>query len=65
MTGVAQLAGMNNKNSAIPFFIQGTNSNPQFVPGVKGVLSNQFKSAGQNPAGNLMQGLSGILGKKK
>lgn len=62
--GLTQLAGMGGKGGAgIPFFIQGTTSDPKFSPDVKGMFSNQFK--GQNPAGNIMQGISGLLGKKK
>ena len=61
--GLTQLAGIGNKNAAIPFFIQGTTSDPKFMPDVKGMLNSQFK--GQNPAGNIMQGISGLLGKKK
>jgi AsmA protein len=62
VSGLAQLAGLNNKNAAIPFFIKGTTSDPQFVPDVKGMLNSQL--GGQNP-GNLLQGISGLLGKKK
>lgn len=60
--GLTQLAGVGNKNAAIPFFIQGTTSDPKFTPDVKGMLNSQFK--GQNPT-NLMKGISGFLGKKK
>lgn len=63
MGGIAQIANLGNKNAGIPFFIQGTTSDPKFVPDLKGMFSNQFK--GQNPAGNIMQGISGLLGKKK
>jgi AsmA protein len=55
----------------LPFFIQGTTSDPKFVPNVKGMLTNQFgalKGLGQgqqNPANSVMQGLGGLLGKKK
>lgn len=60
--GLTQIAGIGNKNAAIPFFIQGTTSDPKFMPDVKGMLNSQFK--GQNP-GDIVQGLSGLLGKKK
>lgn len=63
MGGLTQLAGIGNKNAGIPFFIQGTTSDPKFVPDVKGMLNSQFK--GQNPAGNIVQGISGLFGKKK
>jgi AsmA protein len=65
--GLTQLAGLGGSKGGggIPFFIQGTTSNPQFVPDVKGMLGNQLGVNGQNPAGNIVQGLSGLLGGKK
>lgn len=65
--GLTQLAGIGNSKGGggIPFFIQGTTSDPKFVPDVKGMLSNQLGVNGQNPAGNIVQGLSGLLGGKK
>lgn len=65
--GLTQLVGTGSKGGGIPFFIQGTTSDPKFMPDVKGMFSNAFKpgTQGQNPAGNLMQGISGLLGKKK
>jgi len=64
--GLSQLAGLgNSKGGGIPFFIQGTTSDPKFVPDVKGMLNNQFNLGGKNPAGNVLQGISGLLGKKK
>lgn len=63
--GLTQLVGMGSKGGGIPFFIQGTTSDPKFVPDVKGMFSSQFKSQGQNPASNIVQGISGLLGKKK
>jgi AsmA protein len=63
--GLTQLAGLgkNNGTPEIPFFIQGTTSDPKFAPDVKGMLNSQLKGA-QNPGG-LLQGISGLLGKKK
>ncbi len=54
----------------LPFFIQGTTADPKFVPNVKGMLTNQLGALGlgkgqQNPANSVMQGLGGLLGKKK
>ena len=63
MGGLTQIAGLGNKNAGIPFFIQGTTSDPKFAPDVKGMLGSQF--SGQNPAGNIVQGISGLFGKKK
>ncbi len=63
--GLTQLAGIGNKNGSIPFFIQGTTSDPKFVPDVKGMLGSQLPGvSGQNPAG-IVNGLSGLFGKKK
>ena len=66
VSGLTQLAGLGNKGGAIPFFIQGTTSDPKFVPDVKGMLGSQFGSAGkgQNPA-DLVNGITGLFGKKK
>ena len=36
-TGLSQLAGGQGKGASIPFFIQGTASDPKFVPDVKGI----------------------------
>jgi len=69
VTGVTQLAGLGGKGSgAIPFTIQGTTSNPTFMPDVKGMVNSQIKgllnpgAGGQN---NPLSGLSGLFGKKK
>lgn len=65
ISGLTQLAGMGNKNGSIPFFIQGTTSDPKFVPDVKGMLGSQLPGvSGQNP-GDIVNGLSGLFGKKK
>ncbi|MGA8153249.1 MAG: AsmA family protein [Terriglobales bacterium] len=66
VTGLTQLAGLGGKGGGIPFFIQGTTADPKFVPDVKGMLGSQFGSAGkgQSPA-NLVNGISGLFGKKK
>ncbi len=62
--GLAQVAGLGNKNAGIPFLIEGTTSDPKFLPNMKGLL-NQFNPAqGQNPASNILNGLGGLLGKK-
>ncbi|MGO9123503.1 MAG: AsmA family protein [Terriglobales bacterium] len=62
--GLTQLAGMGSKGGGIPFFIQGTTSDPKFVPDVKGMLGNPLGTAGQTPAG-IVNGLGGLFGKKK
>lgn len=67
VSGLTQLAGMGGKGGSIPFFIQGTTSNPKFVPDLKGMLGSQFKSGlptgGQG--GAAVDALSGLFGKKK
>ena len=63
--GISQLAGLGNKGGGIPFFIQGTTSDPKFVPDLKGMLSSEFGGKqGQSPA-NILNGLGGLLGGKK
>jgi len=71
--GLTQLAGMGGGGATIPFFIQGTTSNPTFVPDVAGIAEQQLKNRlgggalGKTPAGNspLGNALSGLFGKKK
>jgi AsmA protein len=63
---LSQLAGLGGKGTTIPFFIQGTTSNPTFVPDVQGMLSNRLKTGmpatqGQSP----LDALTGLFGKKK
>jgi AsmA protein len=70
--GLSKMAGAGSGKGGVPFAIEGTTSNPKFVPElggmvgglVKGQLGNVTK--GQLPgANNLPKGLGGILGKKK
>jgi len=77
VSGVSSIAGMGGKGASggIPFFIQGTASDPKFVPDVKGMLSsgigkNLGKGLGsQIPGGQTGQGavdaIGGLFGKKK
>ena len=59
--------GGTSHSGGIPFKIEGTTSQPLFVPDVagmaKGVVSNPLQQQQQNPLGNIMQGILG--GKKK
>src|SRR5579872_2058806 len=74
VSSVSALAGL-GKGAAIPFFIQGTASDPKFVPDVKGMLSSGLGSGlGKNlgsqvPGGQNAQGvvnaIGGLFGKKK
>jgi AsmA protein len=71
--GLTKMASMGGKG--IPFFVQGTASDPKFVPDVKGMvgsqLSNQLSNrlGSQVPGGQNAQGaikaLGGMFGKKK
>jgi len=65
------LTAMAGGKGGVPFFIQGTASDPKFVPDVKGMLGNQLSNrlGGQIPGGKSTQGLTdavtGLFGKKK
>ncbi len=75
VSGASKLAGLSGNGGTIPFFIQGTASDPKFVPDVKGMvgsqLSNQLSNrlGSQVPGGQNAQGavkaLGGLFGKKK
>jgi AsmA protein len=76
VTGLTQLAGIGGKGGSIPFFIQGTTSDPKFVPDVKGMVGSQMKgglggaleglTGGKTPSGNSpADALSGLFGGKK
>src|SRR5712692_8090375 len=75
VTGLTQLAGIGGKGGSIPFFIQGTTSDPKFVPDVQGMVGSQLKGGlggalgglkGNNPAGDSpIDALGGLFGKKK
>jgi AsmA protein len=75
VTGLTQLAGMGGKGGSIPFLIQGTTSDPKFVPDVQGMVGSQLKGGlggalggltGKNPSGNSpVDALGGLFGKKK
>jgi AsmA protein len=71
ISGLSQLAGMGSKGANVPFFIQGTASDPKFVPDVKGMLSSGLgKGLGSKvPGGQNAQGavnaITGLFKKKK
>jgi AsmA protein len=75
VSSASSLAGLSGKGASIPFFIQGTASDPKFVPDVKGMLSSGLgKGLGKNlgsqvPGGQNVQGvenaIGGLFGKKK
>jgi AsmA protein len=81
VAGLTQLAGIGGgggKSSGIPFFIQGTTSDPKFMPDVKGMVGGQLKGGLGGALGGLVGGknssgsspspadaLGGLFGKKK
>jgi AsmA protein len=67
VTGVTQLAGLGGKGTGnIPFTIQGTTSNPTFMPDVRGMVNSQVKGLLQpGNQNNPLGGLTGLFGKKK
>jgi AsmA protein len=72
VTGLTQMAGLGGKGSGnIPFMIQGTTSDPKFMPDVKGMVGSQLKgllggqTQGTQGQKNPLSGLSGLFGKKK
>jgi len=76
VTGLTQLAGIGGKGGSVPFVIQGTTSDPKFMPDVKGLVGSQLKgglggllggaTTGKNPPGNsAVDALGGLFGKKK
>jgi AsmA protein len=70
VTGLTQIAGLGGKGTgSIPFLIQGTTSNPVFMPDVRGMVGGQLKGLMQgNQSGdqnNPLGAITGLFGKKK
>ncbi|MBZ5652402.1 MAG: AsmA family protein [Acidobacteriia bacterium] len=78
VTGLTQMAGLGGQGGSIPFFIQGTTSDPKFMPDVKGMVGSQLKGGLGGVLGGLTGGkkssgeaaspvdaLGGLFGKKK
>jgi len=66
--GLTQMAGLGGAASGtLPFLIQGTTSNPTFVPDVKGMVGSKLKGLGGNVPGGKspVDALTGLFGKKK
>jgi AsmA protein len=61
---LSQLARLSGKGATVPFFVQGTTSDPKFVPDVKGMLNSSLGTGGQNAKGAL-NAITGLFGKKK
>ena len=69
VTGVTQMVGLGSKGGSIPFFIQGTTSDPKFVPDVKGMASGLLQGAlgdknGPQGQKNPVSGVAGMFKKK-
>ena len=70
--GISQIAAAGSGKGGIPFAVEGTTSNPKFIPDVGGVVGGLAKgelgnvAKGQVPgANNLNNSLGGLLGGKK
>jgi AsmA protein len=67
--GITQMAGISSKGAGIPFMIQGTTSDPKFVPDVQGMVGSQLKSrlglGNSNQGNSPVNALTGLFGKKK
>ncbi|HVP42675.1 MAG TPA: AsmA family protein [Terriglobales bacterium] len=59
--GVSQLTSFGQAKGTVPFLIQGTTSNPIFIPNVAGAMGNTMAA----PAEGLGGALGGLFGKKK
>jgi AsmA protein len=73
VTGLTQIAGLGNQGTGnIPFLIQGTTSDPKFIPDVKGIVGSQLKgllggtqATDPNNQNNPLGAITGLFGKKK
>jgi AsmA protein len=66
IASASALAGIGQRQATIPFFIQGTASNPQFKPDVAGIAAAEINRFDKNGAGKAATGiLGGFLGGKK
>jgi AsmA protein len=70
--GLSKVAGASSGKGGIPFAVEGTTSNPKFIPDVGGMVGGLAKgelgnvAKGKVPgADNVTKGLGGLLGKKK
>ena len=66
--GMGQMAGLTS-GSGLPFLIQGTTSNPSFMPDVKGMVGARLKGLGSVPGApggkSPVDALTGLFVKKK
>jgi AsmA protein len=66
VTGVTQMVGLGGKGGSIPFAIQGTTSDPKFVPDIKGMAGGLLGNAlgkGSTGNNNTVKGIMGIFKK--
>jgi AsmA protein len=68
--GIAKLASAGSSSGGVPFKIQGTTSNPSFIPDLAGMTGGLAKGIASAPtqipgAQNLGGALGGLFGKKK
>jgi AsmA protein len=66
VSGVTQMVGVGSNGGSIPFFIQGTTSDPKFVPDVKGMAGGMLKGVlgGKGNNQNPLSGITGMFKKK-
>lgn len=65
MGGLSQVASMGGGKNGIPFAIQGTTSDPKFIPDIGGVAGSLAKGALQGVAPGKVPNLGGLFGKKR
>jgi AsmA protein len=65
LSGVSAIAALGKSKGEIPFLIQGTTSNPVFLPDVAGGLGNTAKTPAQGAEKGVGNVLQGLFGKKK
>ncbi|MBI4893576.1 MAG: AsmA family protein [Acidobacteria bacterium] len=63
-SGMVQKAGIGGE-SGVPFLIEGTTSNPKFLPNAKAMAGNAARNAVSGALGGNVSGLGGLFGKKK
>jgi AsmA protein len=67
--GLTQLAGLKNASAGdIPFLIQGTTSDPRFLPDVKSMMGAKMKglsTGNAKPGQSAVEALTNLFGKKK
>ena len=66
---MVERAGLGGQSDGVAFAIEGTTSNPKFVPDVAGIAGNVIGQALSNKSGagtsNPLSSVTGLLGRKK